>query len=633
MTEKITAAFYDNGGAYLHVQGPDYLASGLGLLNDTPMLQTAVTAANGLIPVFLGPGTYLCKNLLCPAGTVLIAANGTATLKLPALSALDASPICNVTGSSVTFRKIKFDGNKAAQPADGFADAYDTGANGTGRAFRAAIKMKDTGSLWSDLTVDRCSFVNTYGACVATLNIAKVRVLKCVADSCNFELAFLYANTAGASFFAGHQVRGNRATNVGSGHATVNSDGIVLTCAEDFDVSGNIVKTVERCGVKCEYPRRGAIRGNVVDTNTVLTFEAIQLQSTSLSTRVSGNTVRNTGLGITVNPQAGQSSTGCSINNNTIEGTTAAANADGISVGNGSIVNLQIHNNNLTAIKRNCIGIQPNGTVRSLSIKGNQGTTTGTTSGGGLLLNVTGGNWRGVTVSGNHFDCGNVALAGAGIYLTSGDSSTIALLKMTDNIVDVGTGHNGIRENVAVVSSGKCDGNVVDGAIALLSAGFRCGDGNVVVAGSGNTVGAPGLSRTATTTPVAVTADDHTVYSTMAVASAVAVNLPQFPQIGSRITIKDGKGDAATNNITINAFSGHSIDTTATYTIKNNYGAVTLEAISSTAWRVVSRTFGAAAAIGSPTAPSASYVQSEAQDMKNKLDSVRLVLIGAGLTS
>ena len=52
--------------------------------------------------------------------------------------------------------------------------------------------------------------------------------------------------------------------------------------------------------------------------------------------------------------------------------------------------------------------------------------------------------------------------------------------------------------------------------------------------------------------------------------SATAVTLPAG---GGYFTIKDGKGDAATNNITI---SGVNIDGAASYIIRTNYGSVTL---------------------------------------------------------
>jgi hypothetical protein len=611
----------------------DYGALGDGATDDSDAwARTLALATAAGSPVTPSPGVYVVANVATPGGAVIQAVPGTVTLKHKVLAALDGSPMLDVLGSSVTIYGVRFDGNKAAQPADGFADAFDTGPNNMGRAYRAAIRMKDTGSLWSGLTVDHCSFVSTYGACVATLHVARVRVFDCIADACNFELAFLYATTAGASFFAGHQVLRNRLTNIGSAHATVNADGIVLTCAEDFQVLHNIVATVERCGVKCEYARRGLIAGNVIDTNTITSFEAIQLQSTSLSVRVTKNVTRNTGLGITLNPQVGQTSTGCSVDDNTIEGTTSPTNGDGISVGNGSLVDLQLHNNNLTGIKRNIIGIQPNGTVRGLSIKGNIGATTGTTAGCGVKLNANGGNWQVAVVEDCVLDCGNAALAAAGVFITSADGSTIGLLKLADLLVVVGAGHNGVREAVACVTSGICDDTYTDGAISLQSGTFRCGENNHVIPGAGSVVNAPGLVRTATTTPVAVSADDTYVLTTMAVASPVVVNLPQFPQIGKRLRIKDGKNDAATNNVTVTAFAGHSIDTLGTYVIRSNFGVVDLVYISTNIWRVwggyhpIAAALADMVALTAPATFSAAYTKTESEALRADVAALRTVV-------
>lgn len=601
--------------------------------DDSAAIAAAIAAAAGLKPVFFGPGSYYATNVSVPTGSVLLGFGSTAQLVSKPLATLDASPILNVTGPNVTIRGLGFDGFKAGQIIDGFSDAYDTGPNSTGRAYRCAIKMKDTGSLWSGLTVDQCSFTGTHGAGIALLNISDVRVTDNVFTLCNFEGVYDYSDFVGASWTTNHHIQRNRIKNGGTGDATTNSSAIVLSSGDNYVIANNVVDTVERAGVKQEYCRRGVVTGNSFANNSVPTFGGIEMQSTTTSVLISSNKIYNWSLGVILNPQVGQTAKNVTIVGNTIDNLTATSTADGISIGNGSIENLHISGNNVRDAKRNCIGIQPNGTVRGLTITGNTGTTTGTTAGRGLHLNVTGGNWRDVLVDGNMFDCGNAALTGAGIYITTSDSSTAAMVRITNNIVDVGTGHNGIRENAVIVTSGLVDDNLIDGALFLSSAGFRCGDGNALIAGSGNTVGAPGLSRTGTTTPITITADDRTVYSTMASAGAVAVNLHQFPQIGQRITIKDGKGDAATNNITINAFSGHSIDTTSTYTIKNNYGAVTLEAISSTAWRVVNRTFGAAAAITTPNAQTAAYVQADVTSLKTAIDAIRTVLTNAGLSA
>lgn len=59
------------------------------------------------------------------------------------------------------------------------------------------------------------------------------------------------------------------------------------------------------------------------------------------------------------------------------------------------------------------------------------------------------------------------------------------------------------------------------------------------------------------------------------VGAATAVNLPAAPPTGVTYLIKDCKGDAASNNITITPAAGN-IDGSATYVLSNNFGSVAL---------------------------------------------------------
>lgn len=81
--------------------------------------------------------------------------------------------------------------------------------------------------------------------------------------------------------------------------------------------------------------------------------------------------------------------------------------------------------------------------------------------------------------------------------------------------------------------------------------------------------------RVATTTPVTGAVTDHIIVTNMASASAVTVNLPASPTAGQELVIKDGKGDAATNNVTITPAAGN-IDGAATLVLSTNYGRAKL---------------------------------------------------------
>ena len=54
--------------------------------------------------------------------------------------------------------------------------------------------------------------------------------------------------------------------------------------------------------------------------------------------------------------------------------------------------------------------------------------------------------------------------------------------------------------------------------------------------------------------------------------AATVVHLPYYPMVGAEKTIKDGKGDAATNNLIVGTGDGTTIDGAASTTITTNYG-------------------------------------------------------------
>lgn len=80
-------------------------------------------------------------------------------------------------------------------------------------------------------------------------------------------------------------------------------------------------------------------------------------------------------------------------------------------------------------------------------------------------------------------------------------------------------------------------------------------------------------TRTATAAgEVTVAISDHVIFVDKASGSATTVNLPASPRTGMYIIIKDSKGDAATNHITVTPAEG-TIDGAATVVIDANYGS------------------------------------------------------------
>ena len=84
---------------------------------------------------------------------------------------------------------------------------------------------------------------------------------------------------------------------------------------------------------------------------------------------------------------------------------------------------------------------------------------------------------------------------------------------------------------------------------------------------------------------VTVTTADTIVVVNKTVGAATTVNLPATPATGLRFTIKDGKGDAGANNITVTPAAG-TIDGAATNVISTNYLARTY-LYNGTSWSVI----------------------------------------------
>lgn len=117
-------------------------------------------------------------------------------------------------------------------------------------------------------------------------------------------------------------------------------------------------------------------------------------------------------------------------------------------------------------------------------------------------------------------------------------------------------------------------------AAAFKSVGFQV-DGAGTTTTTGRIVGVRVITAAGAVT---VAATDETIVVNKTVGAATVVNLPAGV-LGRRYTIKDGKGDAAANNITITPAAGN-IDGAATSVINTNYGRATV-AYNGTQWNLV----------------------------------------------
>jgi hypothetical protein len=76
-------------------------------------------------------------------------------------------------------------------------------------------------------------------------------------------------------------------------------------------------------------------------------------------------------------------------------------------------------------------------------------------------------------------------------------------------------------------------------------------------------------------TTYSATTSDYIIVVNKVTGSATAVNLPATPPQGMALIIKDGKGDASTNNITITPASG-TIDGSTSVVLSTNYAVARL---------------------------------------------------------
>lgn len=455
-----------------------YGAKGDNATDDTAAFALAIAAAGKA--VFVPPGTYLVKNLtISTAVRIDGAGRSIATLKLPVLAALDGSPILNITAAGVSVRHLGFDGQKSLQPADGFSDSFNGGANGQGRAYRALIRAYNPGSEIAGLVVEDCSLVNAYGAGIAAQNVSHAKIRRNLGNNNNFETIELYSTTAagGATYYAGSEVTDNEITNTGSGDASINGNAIVLNHATEFIVAHNFTQTTERNGLKCEGCKNGVVKGNTFDNTTLPSFGPLQLQQDASNIVVEGNLLTTGGYGINNGFVAGSLGfSNISIINNVFSGISNGATPDGIAftcpaspVSSGIV----IAHNVMTGITRNGINIS-GGAWADITIDANNiKTVSGVGSQTGITVKAdTAGN-VGLIVTNNLCDLTGATSTAAGITFAQSAGQTIARATITGNLV-INASRTTITDgNVALFTSGVFGGNSSDGFIRMGSVALQ----------------------------------------------------------------------------------------------------------------------------------------------------------------
>jgi hypothetical protein len=347
----------------------DYGAAADGSTDDTAAFTAALAAVDVL---HLRRGRTYVANISVPGGKTIIGHK--ATLKSKTLAANNGSPIITVTGPLVSLTGIRFDGNRSAQPADGFSDSFNGGLSGQGRAYRCGVLIDGvTNPTAAYLSVEQCEFRNLFGGGVVGRDTVGVDVNNNLFKDCNFEALWISKTSAQTTDV---QFNNNRIINVFSGHANINANGIVFSGVSRGNVAGNRCYNVERDFIKIESPSTDiAVVGNVVDTITYDNFVAVQIQplGTGIAKRItiSGNTFYNVGAGIAVNAGSTATAEDIVITDNVISLITGSSQGDGIII-LGGVTGFVVKGNVVRGAKRYGIRLRSStGAMQGGVVEGN----------------------------------------------------------------------------------------------------------------------------------------------------------------------------------------------------------------------------------------------------------------------
>lgn len=455
----------------LNVKNAPFNAQGDGSTDDSAAIQSAATAlsATGGGALYFPDGTFIAANISIP-GNVRVFGHG-ATLKLKAAASLNFSPYFKLTAPDVVFEGLTFDGNKANQPADGFSDSWNTGANNTGKSNRAAIYGDNSGTGYAiaNVTVRGCHFKNQWTGSVALRNVSTVNVDGNTFENCNLECVFLYVSGAGRN--TGARIVNNVCTNIGSGDANVNANAFVTSNYDGVVCANNEVYTCERNLLKMENCTRCSVTGNMLDTNTKTGFNCLQVQAGGSEISVVGNVFRNVQRGIYFETGA---ITDITIVGNTIDGgNDSTLTPDGIAVISASRV--VIANNTIKNCQRHGITFA---NTSQIVISGNRITphaAQASLAGQGIFAGHT-ADASDIVIIGNQIDSGfdQGTAGGNGVLTVSCIGFTVTRCIISDNII--GTKTNAATEKALRVVNGTfvdtvVRGNTTPGLIELAATG------------------------------------------------------------------------------------------------------------------------------------------------------------------
>lgn len=333
VSRMVLAAALATGSFAAGCNGSSSGAAALAGPDDTLALALAIEASPDGNVVLADSRTYVVRALRIARPGVTLACTGTppATLKLPELGRADGAPILDVAADGFTLRGCLLDGNRAAQPPGGFNDSF------AGRAFRAGIRVEGPNA---GLTVEGATFRNVYGAAIATRDVRDIRVVGSTFRDNNFEAAFAdnaFPSGDPSRFLDGFTFVGNQVTNTGSGHHTVNANGLLVHQMRNVRIEDNAWSGYERAGIKLENCRAGRVANNDFRSGLVPSFGAISLQNGAQDLVVEGNRIADAGSGIDSSLVAGgqyrpSGLSGVVIRGNTIRAIRRGRLSDGIRI-------------------------------------------------------------------------------------------------------------------------------------------------------------------------------------------------------------------------------------------------------------------------------------------------------------
>lgn len=303
----------------------EFGAVGNGTTDDT----AAVTAAfNSGKPITATGGTYLISSVTITTDNTEIDLRG-ATLKMKASTGNPAAMLIQEC-QNLVIRNTKFDGNKSGVTSGTFSDAFDNGT--AGRSYGAAILNDSTGTTYDGLTVEGCTFTNTFGAAVCAKDASEITVRGCFASGCNFET--LYA-IGPDNEIENVELSHCRILNTGSGDGSVNGNASIFTNCKNLRIIGNSVDTVERnawkVGSNGDTITNAMIANNVVRNVTVATFGGMQIQDNTINCTVANNVFADCDTGINIE-ETNTSHTNLLITDNVFDCTGTGSTGDGIRV-------------------------------------------------------------------------------------------------------------------------------------------------------------------------------------------------------------------------------------------------------------------------------------------------------------